>query len=174
MECRCLDQPISESLAIGGILRDQHGKFICMFPSPIPFMEINNAEILAIHRAIKITSSCSRVPKVHLIVESDSKNVVQWCKNKDRRPWNLNFIINFIRGEAKKDPGISITYKGRGSNMVADSLAKQGLSRRDEFLAWIQFSSLIFYKSCSLRHIWAAYERFLPYYCKLCKKNSLI
>lgn len=130
VECRCLDQLISESLAIGGILRDQHGKFICMFPSPIPFMEINNAEILAIHRAIKITSSCSRVPKVHLIVESDSKNVVQWCKNKDRRPWNLNFIINFIRGESKKVPGISIIYKGRDSNMVA----KQGLSK--EFLAW--------------------------------------
>lgn len=50
---------------------------------------------------------------------------------------DLNFTINFIRGDSKKDPGISITYKGRRSNMVADSLAKQGLSRKDEFLAWL-------------------------------------
>lgn len=33
------------------------------------------------------------------------------------------------------DRGIEIIYKGRKTNMVADSLAKQGLNRTDEFIA---------------------------------------
>ena len=34
------------------------------------------------------------------------------------------------------DHGPEIIYKGRESNVVADSLAKQGFTRHDEFIAW--------------------------------------
>lgn len=108
-----------------------------MFSSPIPFMEINNAEVLAIHRALKISAACPRIWGSHIIVESDSSNAVSWCKKDASGPWNLNFILNFIRNSASKDPKVSITYKGRETNMVADALAKQGLSRWDEFIAWM-------------------------------------
>ena len=47
------------------------------------------------------------------------------------------FKTNFIRGLLSSTACISLVYKGRESNVVADQLAKQGLSRRDEFVAWL-------------------------------------
>lgn len=135
-----VDASASPSLlcaAIGGVLRDHEGKFICMFSTPIPFMEINNAEVLAIRRALKMSLSSARIKDSHIIIESDSKNAVNWCKQEVGGPWNLKFILNFIRNTASSEPGVLITHKSRGSNTVADSLAKQGLSRRDEFIAWV-------------------------------------
>lgn len=38
----------------GGVHRNHHGHFICLFSCPIPTMEINSVEVLAIYRAISI------------------------------------------------------------------------------------------------------------------------
>ena len=72
----------------------------------------------------------------NIIIESDSKNAVQWCSEKSGGPWNLGFPLNFIRNARRSWLNISIIHKGRETNMVADTMAKQGLSRLDEFLAW--------------------------------------
>ena len=128
--------PILLRDAVGGILRGSNGNFICLFSSPIPCMEINSVEVFAILRAIKISMSCDRLKKANIIIESDSKNAVQWCTEDSGGPWNLGFSLNFIRNARKAWLNITITHKGRESNMVADTLAKQGLSRADEFLAW--------------------------------------
>ena len=100
-------------------------------------MDINQAEVLAIHRALKISSIGERIGRMPIIVESDSKNAVEWCCGKAEGPWNLTFIINFIKNAATFEPRVTITYRGRSSNAVADSLAKLGLRRADEFVAWI-------------------------------------
>lgn len=65
--------------SIGGILRDHNDKFICMFSSPIPFMQINKAQVLAIHRALKISAASPQIRSSYLIIESDSSNAVSWC-----------------------------------------------------------------------------------------------
>lgn len=122
--------------AVGGVLRDDSGQFICLFSSPIPCMEINSAEVFAILRSIKISMSCERLKNRMIIIESDSKNAVQWCSKESGGPWNLGFPLNFIRNAQQSWLNISIIHKGRESNMVADTLAKQGLNRLDEFLAW--------------------------------------
>ncbi|XP_010686858.1 uncharacterized protein LOC104901016 [Beta vulgaris subsp. vulgaris] len=123
--------------AIGGVLRDPEGCFKCLFSSPIPYMEINHVEVLAIHRALKILLSSPFVGNYGLVVESDSANAVAWCTGENKGPWNLNFHINFIRGLLTSTARLSLVYKGRESNVVADQLAKQGLSCRDEFVAWL-------------------------------------
>ena len=129
---------LSESKsAIGGVLRDHRGKFICIFSSPIPFMEINHAEIFAIHRAIKLSSSIGFLSQSKVEIESDSQNAVHWCNNKNEGPWNLNFTINYIRNAMCRGRGFEIFFKSRESNVVADLLAKQGLSRADDFVAWL-------------------------------------
>lgn len=126
-----------KSSAIGGVLRNHLGNFKCLFSSPIPYMEINCAEILAIHRAIKISISCEFTKNRKLLLESDSSNAVLWCNSEHGGPWNMCYHLNFIRNALKKDLHIQITHKGRRSNFVADSLAKQGLTRLDEFIAWL-------------------------------------
>lgn len=105
------------------------------FSSPVPFLEINHGEIFAIHRALKISSSMECCLQKQFIVESDF--TVKWCNGDLEGPWNLAFIINFIKSSLVRNRNIAMTYKGRESNMVADNLAKQGLSRRDEFIAWL-------------------------------------
>ncbi|XP_056691767.1 uncharacterized protein [Spinacia oleracea] len=129
--------PSSRKSAIGGVLRDSKGNFICVFSSPIPCMEINPAEIYAIHRAIQVSLNCSNtIGNRTISVESDSANAVKWCNEKSGGPWNVHFIINFIRNNAAAH-NIEISHKSRASNMVADCLAKQGLNREDDFIAWM-------------------------------------
>lgn len=123
--------------AIGGVLRNNHGHFLCLFSSPIPPIEINSAEVLAIFRATQISMSYDHLRNSTLIIESDSFNAIEWCNAELGGPWNLNFQLNFIRNARRQWLNISIIHKGRSSNVVADSLAKQGLVRDAEFLAWL-------------------------------------
>lgn len=129
--------PFNSRSAIGGVLRNHLGNFMCLFSSPIPFMEINSAEILAIYRAVKITTSNEALKGAKLILESDSKNVVCWCNSDSGGPWNLNFQLSFIRNVCKGGIDISIVHRGGSANFMADSMAKQGLHRKSEFIAWL-------------------------------------
>lgn len=123
--------------AIGGVLRDHGDKFICIFSSPIPYVEINHAEVLAIHCAIKLFRAHEVLCSQRLVIESDSANTVKWCTGNSKGPWNLTFIISYIRQNLKMENGIDIIHKKRDSNVVADTLAKQGLARMDDFIAWL-------------------------------------
>ncbi|XP_057248364.1 uncharacterized protein LOC130590299 [Beta vulgaris subsp. vulgaris] len=127
----------SHCSAIGGVLRDSLGKFICMFSAPTPLMEINSAEVHAIYRAIQISAANDLTRHSNIIIESDSQNAVKWCNSSGTGPWNLNFKINFIRNAMSSWESLSIIHQVRSSNHVADSLAKQGLHRKSEFLAWL-------------------------------------
>ena len=123
--------------AIGGALRNSHGAFICVFSSPVPPIEINSAEILAIYRAIQISMLSEITRNSCLTIESDSANAVRWCNDENGGPWNLNFQLNYIRNARKRWLDLSIIHKGRASNYVADALAKKGLTRDAELLAWL-------------------------------------
>lgn len=123
--------------AIGGVLRNCDGHFMCLFSKPVPPIEINSAEILAIYRAIQISMSFKKILNLPMVIESDSSNAVKWCNDSVGGPWNLKFQLNFIRNAKAKWLNLSIIHKGRESNVVADTLAKQGLTRDAEFLAWL-------------------------------------
>lgn len=65
--------------AVGGILRNNMGEFMCIFSFPIAFMGINCVEIWAIHRAVNITINNASFHHSNMIIESDSHNVISWC-----------------------------------------------------------------------------------------------
>lgn len=123
--------------AIGGVLRNHLGHFKCVFSMSIPTMEINSAEVLAIHRALSITLANDVFRKSSLMIESDSANDVAWCTGEKGGPWNLGFHLNFIRSACNGELDITIVHKGRSSNQVVDTLAKQGHARMDHFVAWL-------------------------------------
>lgn len=100
-------------------------------------MDINHAEVLAIHRALKIFTASQHFGNNDLMIESDSMNAVKWCLGENEGLWNLTFKLNFIRNLLLASNGITLNHKGRETNYVADSLAKQGLTRMDEFVAWL-------------------------------------
>lgn len=128
--------PTLNQAAVGGVLRNEAGIFLCIFSTPIPPMEINSAEIFAIYRAIKISLATPSIKNSVVTIESDSKNAVQWVMQNSGGPWNLGFILNLIRAARKRELNLSIVHKGRESNNVVDALAKQGLRRMDDFIAW--------------------------------------
>lgn len=121
----------------GGFLRDDKGKFMALFSSPIPQIEINFAEVYAILRAIKIYICNARTKESNIIIEFDSANAVQWCLEDSGGPWNLAFPLNYIRNARKSLLNLKIIHKIRDSNHVADCLGNQGLRRDAEFIAWI-------------------------------------
>ncbi|XP_010673874.1 uncharacterized protein LOC104890179 [Beta vulgaris subsp. vulgaris] len=97
--------------AVGGVLRNSMGNFVCLFSSPIPLLEINSAEVFAIFRAIKISINSDRINNHSLIIISDSSNAVQWCNQDSGGPWNLSFMLNFIRNARKQWLSLSIIHK---------------------------------------------------------------
>ena len=50
--------------------------------------------------------------------------------------WNIQFILDYIRNISSSELQFEVCYRGRESNSVADGLAKLGLSRQDDFIAW--------------------------------------
>lgn len=72
-------------------MRDRSEQFICLFSCPIPLMEIKQAEVLVIHRALKISIALNLVNHHELIIESDS---AKWCNGVNSGPWNLSFHLN--------------------------------------------------------------------------------
>ena len=68
--------PRFKHAAVGGVLRNDQGNFVCLFSSPIPFLEINSAEVFAIYRAIQISVSSETLKGQPLIIISDSANAV--------------------------------------------------------------------------------------------------
>lgn len=124
--------PSHSMSAIGGVLRNESGIFMCAFSSPVPPIEINSAGIIAIFRAIQI--SFENIQKTPITIESDSANAVKWCNSNEWGSWNLNIQLNYIRNARKEWLDISIIHKRMDSNVVADTLSKQGFA---EFLAWL-------------------------------------
>lgn len=64
-------------------------------------MEINNAEVLDIHRAPSISMSHESIRNASIELESDSANAVSWCSASNCGLWILNFHLNFIRSSCK-------------------------------------------------------------------------
>lgn len=134
--------PIRHQSAIGGVLRNDQGMFLCVFPCPIPPMEINSAEIFAIFRAVKISLSSPLISSHSLIFESDFVNTVKWCNSNHGGPWNLNFMLNFIRNSLHSKLQARIIHKCRESNTVVDALAKQGRVGQGEWISCVDVIGL--------------------------------
>ena len=95
-----------------------------------------NKEILrSTGTRVRIFERLHKIPTIYIF-----NNIFHSKKRMDiwrNGPWNINFIINPIKNAMNANEGIDIVHQRRESNGVADSLAKQGLSRYDEFIAWL-------------------------------------
>jgi ribonuclease HI len=61
---------------IGGVLRNHHGHLLGMFFVPVGILDSNIAELRAIVKAIELSASNCLLHHQHLIIESDSANVI--------------------------------------------------------------------------------------------------
>uniref|UniRef100_U5G8Y4 RNase H type-1 domain-containing protein n=1 Tax=Populus trichocarpa TaxID=3694 RepID=U5G8Y4_POPTR len=63
---------------IGGVLRDCNGKVICLFSIPIGIKDSNEAEFIAVVKAVELTFSREDMFGRSVMVESVSANMVHW------------------------------------------------------------------------------------------------
>ena len=114
---------------IGGVLRDCKMRVKAVFSKTIGVADSNLAELLAVQEALKIFASTRWASTHKLIVESDSSNVVKWVLNPHDTPWSLKRIMAHIENFKKQLVGWEIVFIPRDGNVMADALAKSGVSR---------------------------------------------
>ena len=99
-------------------------------------MDSNSAEVHAIHRACQLISSNPSLSHHKITIISDSKSAVSWINGADFGNFLLLNMVYDIRQVLHSIPGLVIIFMPRGSNSLADGLAKAGSSRSGDRLVW--------------------------------------
>ncbi|XVE81888.1 hypothetical protein DITRI_Ditri15bG0102200 [Diplodiscus trichospermus] len=121
---------------IGGVLRDNFSVVKIVFSKHIGVSDSSTAEILAVREAIVLFSQSQWVQTHRLIKESDSLNTVKWLKNPVLTPWRLRKFAVQVINLGESFLGWSINHTYREANELANSLAKSGIQRSDDFIAF--------------------------------------
>ncbi|XP_038995721.1 uncharacterized protein LOC120120035 [Hibiscus syriacus] len=109
---------------IGGILRDWNRSELISFSQKAGPNPIILAELKAIKRGIEIFVASDWVSKGRLILESDSKQAVDWIH--DQVPTFLfNFVQDLVTTVSRHD--IIVRWIPRSCNCEADKFAKEGI-----------------------------------------------
>ncbi|KAK2653484.1 hypothetical protein Ddye_013340 [Dipteronia dyeriana] len=127
----------SGQAGMGGVLRDWNGRVVCLFSFFVGSMDSNAAEVMVIHKAIKICSSSSFLSGQVVSIVSDSQVAVSWIHNEDFGSLDQVSQISFIRSQLKSQEGLQVVYVPRMFNSLADSLAKMGSGACGDFLHWM-------------------------------------
>ncbi|XVF16308.1 hypothetical protein REPUB_Repub10bG0020100 [Reevesia pubescens] len=121
---------------VWGVLRNENGSISAIFSSPVGVAEPCVTELKAVCTALKVFDKTLWKRSTALIVELDSKCVVDWCNNKLTRPWKLWDIFQIFDACVNLIGKVSIVHTYREANGFADALAKVGVDRPHLFQAW--------------------------------------
>ncbi|KAE8681632.1 hypothetical protein F3Y22_tig00111311pilonHSYRG00173 [Hibiscus syriacus] len=114
----------------GGILRTAEGYVVAMLFGPVTEINSDFAELIAIKIALDVFVESCWCGKTGLIVESDSKVVLNWIQNALARPCRWGAIFQGIDVDAMKITEIKFAFLPRSTNNMADYLAKMGSKRK--------------------------------------------
>lgn len=108
---------------IGGIFRNNKNEILVFFSKNIGVGFAFEAEIWAIHEALKI---CAVNFLRNIIIESDASLAVGWVNNRYNRPWKLHNALNQIDQWVSEVNCLKVKHIFREANSEADKLAKRG------------------------------------------------
>jgi hypothetical protein len=90
---------------IGGLLRDHKGVVSCLFLAFVGIKESNGIELLAVLKTLELAASREELCGKRFIIELDSANMVNWMRDKSKRPWKSHDIFmraaRFIHGSVE-------------------------------------------------------------------------
>ncbi|XVE65736.1 hypothetical protein DITRI_Ditri08aG0023300 [Diplodiscus trichospermus] len=118
------------SAGIVGILRYHLSMEKIRFSKSIGIKDSNVAELLAIREALILYASSIWAQNAALIIESDSKNAVNWVLNA-KEPENLLTILKMLKLMIKE---WKVVHISRECNRIADGLTKEGVNRFSNLL----------------------------------------
>jgi len=122
---------------IGGVLRNHNGILLGIFSLSVGILDSNVAELKAVVKAIELSASNCRLHHKHIIIECDSATVIRWMNNPHNRPWLHHNLFSSIQRLASCFGSLTFTHSLREINHMADHMAKQGVFRNTEFVAWL-------------------------------------
>ena len=122
---------------IGGVLQNHHGILLGIFSSPVGILDSNVAELKAVVKAIELSASNCHLHHKHIIVESDSTNVISWMNNPHNRPWMHHNLFSYIQRVASCFGSLTFIHSLRESNHMSDHMAKKWVFRNSEWVAWL-------------------------------------
>jgi ribonuclease HI len=123
-------------LGIGGVLRNHHGHLLGIFSLLVGILDSNIAELRAVVKAVELSASNCLLHHKHITIESDSANVISWMHNSHNRPWIHRELFSTVQRLNRFFGSITFSHVYRESNSLADCMAKQGVRRSSDFIAW--------------------------------------
>lgn len=103
----------------------------------IGIADSNLAELLAVVEVLSIIMDVVAFPLPRIILESDSSNVISCITKSDSRPWKFSNLFNRLSNLLEIIGHVTFVYIFREANFFADSLAKLGVSRISNLIAWL-------------------------------------
>ncbi|KAK3204439.1 hypothetical protein Dsin_018485 [Dipteronia sinensis] len=109
---------------IGGVLKDNKGKVVCLFSLFVGIRDSNEAELRAIEKAAQLCASNSAMVGRDITIVSDSKVTVSWINEEVFGNLSLVDMVYDVSSYLATLEGASVSFAPRASNSFADSLAK--------------------------------------------------
>lgn len=119
------------------VLRNHNGILFGIFSLSVGILDSNIAELRAIVKAIELSVFNCCLHHIHIIIESDSANVISWMNKPHNRPWLHHNLFSSVQRLASCFGSLTFTHSVSESNHMADHLAKKGVLRNTEFFAWL-------------------------------------
>lgn len=137
----------------GGIMRDNHGKWIAGFSCMAKVNNIAEAECWAVLKALQWAW---RMNYKKIWIQCDSKDVVEWL-SKNLSPISpLGNMIASCKEWISKPWEVKVTHVLREQNEIVDVLAKIAIGKRCDWIEFfdppIEVRDLVQGESCDGRH----------------------
>ena len=122
---------------IGGVIRDYKGQVLFVFSKCIGIADSNLAEFMAVINALFYVVNANFDLLPDIILENDSKAVISWVNNVLDSPWKYNNLFNKLQNLCLGLGKISFVHIFREANHFADFVAKTGVHRTSDLVAWL-------------------------------------
>ncbi|KAL4346396.1 hypothetical protein GQ457_17G004770 [Hibiscus cannabinus] len=125
----------SDKAGCGVVLRDAQRIISIMFYGPLSPLGPDFAELVAILKALEVFKAGNWIGRAPLIVESNSKVILNWLSDSLQRPWRWWKIFRDIGCLVTQIENIQFQHVCMEKNL-ANYLAKVGLQRSEFFESW--------------------------------------
>ncbi|KAK3193141.1 hypothetical protein Dsin_024451 [Dipteronia sinensis] len=120
----CTDATKFKSPGIGGVLRDNRGKILCIFKANVGIQDAIIAEFLAIAKACALCAPNSTLDGNIICFVTDSKVAISWINYGGIGSVKHILIIYDIPGYLNSLTQAQVAFGPRAFNFLADSLEK--------------------------------------------------
>jgi len=103
----------------------------------VEILDFSIAKLRAIVKAIELSAPNCLLHHKHIIIEYDSVNLISGMNNPRNGPWLHHKLFFSVKRLVSRVGSITFIHSYNESNHMADHLAKQGVRRTSEFVAWI-------------------------------------